>query len=143
MGAEGSKFDGDKLRYDLLQRLALEKLVAVSTMGANKYGDRDWEKGIAYGRIFAAAQRHLWAFQRGEELDAESGLPHLAHAAWNCLTLLEFQLSGAGVRMGLDDRFKGSVVQDPNYDPDKDVGICSKCGAFIRGGIGHADSCKP
>jgi len=88
MKEEGRKDDAGKLRYDLVPPAALEELVAVYTYGAKKYEDRNWEKGIEQGRIFAAIMRHLWSFWKGEYNDKESGLPHLAHAAWGCFTLL-------------------------------------------------------
>ena len=37
--------------------------------------------------------RHLHAFWTGEETDSESGLPHLAHAAWHCMVLFTFSRS--------------------------------------------------
>jgi len=77
---EGNKFDNDKLRYDLLSPTALEGLVRVLTYGARKYAARNWEQGIAYGRVFGACMRHLWTWWRGEDIDPESGLPHLDHA---------------------------------------------------------------
>lgn len=84
---EGTKYDGDKERFDLIPAEALIDLARVYTMGAKKYEDRNWEKGIKWGRIFAAIMRHLWQFWRGEEIDEESGLPHVSHAAWGCFTL--------------------------------------------------------
>jgi len=33
---------------------------------------------------------HLWSWWAGEDADPETSLNHLAHAAWNCLALLEF-----------------------------------------------------
>jgi hypothetical protein len=88
---EGDKFDDGKNRFDLVPYDALEEVVRVYTVGAAKYGDRNWEKGIKFGRVFAAIQRHLSAFWRGEEIDPEDSLSHLAHAAWGCLTLLHYQ----------------------------------------------------
>jgi hypothetical protein len=99
---EGKKNDTDKLRFDLLPPEALEQLAAVYTYGCKEYGDRNWEQGIKWGRIFAAIMRHLWAFWRREDLDKESGLPHLAHAAWGCLTLLTYRTK----HLKLDDRSK-------------------------------------
>ena len=96
----GTKYDTGKLRFDLVPSEALEAVVEVWTYGANKYADRDWEKGLAWGRIFAALMRHMWAFWRGESLDEESGLPHLAHAAWCTLALLQYYL----MKIGTDDR---------------------------------------
>jgi hypothetical protein len=58
------------------------------------------EEGIGWKRVFGAAMRHLWAFWKGEEIDPESGLPHLAHAAWNIFTLLNY----AKYRREYDDR---------------------------------------
>lgn len=90
------KYDAGKARYDLLPPDALEALVAIYTSGAEKYGDRNWERGMGWGRVFGAAMRHLFAFWRGEDRDPESGQPHLAHAAWNCMTLLAYYLRGIG-----------------------------------------------
>ena len=81
MADEGRKDDTGKARFDLLSPEALDGLVGVLTFGAGRYADRNWEKGIAYGRVFAAAMRHLWAWWRGEDKDPESGLSHLDHAA--------------------------------------------------------------
>lgn len=87
----GVKHDTDKLRYDLVPPKALEKIVAVFTYGAGKYGDRNWEKGIAISRLYAAAQRHLNDFWAGQDLDEESVLEHLAHAATDILMMIELR----------------------------------------------------
>lgn len=84
---EGVKHDQTKSRYDLLPPELLEGVAQVLTFGANKYAPRNWERGISYGRVFAALMRHMWAWWRGERLDAESGLPHLWHAGC-CLSFL-------------------------------------------------------
>ena len=94
------KFDSDKLRYDLIPANALGVLTQVYTFGAKKYNDRNWEKGMSYGRIFAATMRHCWSWFCGEDLDPESGLHHMAHAAFGCLALVEYHYTGKGT----DDR---------------------------------------
>ena len=96
----GRKNDAGKTRYDLIPPEALDMIAQIYTFGAAKYDDRNWEKGLSWGRCFAAAMRHLWAFWRGEDLDPESGLPHTAHAAWNCFALLTYQIR----QTGTDDR---------------------------------------
>jgi hypothetical protein len=98
---EGVKFDSGKNRLDLIPAYPLEQLGLIYTFGANKYADHNWRKGMAWSRIFGAIMRHLWAFWRGEDLDPESGLPHVAHACWGCFTLLEFMQT----RKTLDDRY--------------------------------------
>ena len=83
------KADDNKARYDLILPESIDMLAQVFAYGIRKYGiERNCEKGFSYGRLFAAACRHMWAFWRGEELDPESGLPHLAHAQWNIHILL-------------------------------------------------------
>lgn len=84
------KYDRDKLRFDLLPAGPLMEIARVFTYGAGKYCDRNWEKGMDWGRLFAATQRHLWAFWAGEDIDPESGISHLAHAGFGVLALLEF-----------------------------------------------------
>lgn len=90
----GVKHDQGKARWDLLPFEALDQVVLVMTFGAEKYNDRNWEKGMKWGRLIGAAFRHLVAFVRGQNLDPETGLPHLAHAACCVLFLLTYQLRG-------------------------------------------------
>lgn len=84
----GRKFDGGKLEYGLLPPIALEETVRVLTFGAQKYERGNWMRvPDAKRRYFDALQRHLWAWQKGEVIDPESGLHHLAHAMC-CLMFL-------------------------------------------------------
>ena len=107
---EGTKYDTNKPRYDLLDAYALHQIVLVYTFGAAKYEDDNWSKGISWKRVFAASMRHLWSFWRGEEIDSESGLPHLAHAAWNIITLLNY----SKYRREFDDRPKYDEMEAKN-----------------------------
>ena len=107
---EGRKDDGGKLRFDLVPPDALAELVRVYTHGASRYGSRSWETGIKYGRIYAALLRHCIAFWGGEEKDPDDGLHHMAHAAWNCLTLLAYEQRGM---VAYDDR----PSTDQNAEP--------------------------
>lgn len=102
LGKEGVKADVDKLHFDLLPPRALEEVVKVYTMGAKKYEPWNWAKGMHWSRILAAMLRHTFAWMRGEDDDAESGVNHMAHVAWGCLTLLEYQR----LKIGEDDRWK-------------------------------------
>ena len=49
--------------------------------GAKKYARDNWRLGFKYTRSAAALKRHYVLFMAGEDLDEESGLPHLAHMA--------------------------------------------------------------
>lgn len=94
--SEGVKFDGGKVRYDLLPPELLEGVADILAFGANKYGDRNWENGMEWMRVFAALQRHLWAWRRGENLDPETGKSHLWHAGCNIAFLIAYEARNAG-----------------------------------------------
>lgn len=96
----GTKDDAGKPRMDLLPFDAVEGVARVLGYGAAKYAPRNWEKGMVWGRLIAAALRHLFAFALGEDRDPESGLPHLDHAACCILFLSAYQKRGVGT----DDR---------------------------------------
>ena len=96
----GVKHDTGKLRVDLLPVDALEAVAGVLKFGAAKYGERNWERGMAWSRVYGSLLRHLWAWWREEKLDTESGLPHLHHALCCLLFLVAYDLRGVGV----DDR---------------------------------------
>ncbi len=86
---KGFKFDGGKPRMSLLPWDALEQVAWILTYGAEKYEPRSWQ-GVpnAVERYLDAAIRHLGQHADGEVLDPESKMPHLAHAAVNCLFVL-------------------------------------------------------
>lgn len=88
----GAKHDEGKLRLDLLPPVALERIGAVLTYGATKYTPNGWRAvPDANRRYTAALLRHLLAAMRGEKIDRESGLSHLAHLATNAVFLLELE----------------------------------------------------
>lgn len=99
----GEKKDEGKPRWELLPYDAVEGIVKVLTMGAKKYEARNWERGIAYGRVFGAIQRHLTAWWNGNNLDAESSLSHLDHALTELTFLSAYEKRGM---VQFDDRPK-------------------------------------
>jgi hypothetical protein len=99
LGKGGVKFDGDKLRYDLVPPDAMALVAMVFTYGGVKYADRNWEMGMEWNRLAAACERHLNDWKMGNDTD-ETGLPHLAHAACSILMLLALTTR----RCGVDDR---------------------------------------
>lgn len=96
MTVEGQKFDSAKNRLELIPSEFIEEIGSVLTSGAEKYGARNWEKGLEWGRIYGATLRHLFAWWRKEELDPETGKSHLIHAACNILFLFTYQRENKG-----------------------------------------------
>ena len=92
---EGRKNDDKKLRFDLIPTTPLSLLAEVYTIGAAKYGDRNWEKGMRWGRVFAALLRHAFEWWAGRRRDPKDGQHHLASVAWCAFTLMEYELTYA------------------------------------------------
>jgi hypothetical protein len=56
--------------------------------GALKYGRSNWRvSGVRYSIYIDALRRHVNALFEGEDLDPDSGLPHLSHAL-ACLAII-------------------------------------------------------
>lgn len=102
--SEAKKHDEEKVRLDLLPFEALMDVGRAMTYGAKKYADHNYRKGMAWGRLLAAALRHLVAWGSGQDDDPESGLPHLAHATACLLMLRDAEIH----RLGTDDRWRKS-----------------------------------
>jgi hypothetical protein len=83
MAGEGLRFNGGKLRYDLIHPKALKGLVEVMTAGANKYAERNWEKGMSWTTVIASLKRHLALIESGEDYDLETGRLHADHLQCN------------------------------------------------------------
>lgn len=103
-GEKGVKLE----RFDLIPVEALTKLAIHYGIGAEKYADNQWRKGYEWSKSYAALQRHVNAFWGGEDIDPETGSPHMAAVAWHALTLLTFMEE----HPDFDDRFKGFPEND-------------------------------
>ena len=105
--ADGTKstmerHNAGKLRMSLVPASLGRYTAAVLAYGAIKYSANNWRKGGNWTEIYESLQRHVDSFREGEDLDPESGLPHLSHAAFNLMVLIEFFDKG----LGNDDRFR-------------------------------------
>lgn len=106
MGA--TKHDDGKPRYDLVPWEAVEGIAVAMTAGAKKYGERNWEKGLSWGRLFAATLRHLVAWIRGQNVDPTDGKHHLDGA----LASLAMLRATVARNIGTDDRGTGTWQKD-------------------------------
>lgn len=102
MTATGKKNDSDKPNLALVPKEAYWGMANALTYGAKKYGSDNFKGGIAYRRLAAACLRHLTAFLDGEDIDVESGNPHLDHALAS-LGMLKYMVEN---RPDMDDRYK-------------------------------------
>lgn len=115
----GRKDDTGKHRYDLIPAGPLDELARAYTIGAAKYGDRNWEQGIAFSRLFAAMQRHAWAFWSGEDESDDDGQHHLAAVAWCAFAMLELSIT----RPDCDDRPRDEADAHPPLIVTSDRGV--------------------
>jgi len=88
--SKGKRYNQGKTRHDLLPPHAQELYAQVMTKGAEKYEDRNWEKGMSWSTVMASLKRHVLAWERGEDFDPETGLPHTAHIMCNAAFLTEY-----------------------------------------------------
>lgn len=117
---QGVKHDNNKPPIDLVDAEFIEGLAKVLGFGATKYARHNWRNGITYSRLIAAAYRHLGAINKGENLDDESGEPHVYHLAC-CVQFLSWMLTH---RKDLDDRYKGTK-NDNSLDRLADINKCN------------------
>ena len=96
----GVKYDSGKPRPELIPPEFLTATADILGYGAAKYGDRNWEKGMNWSRIYGALIRHLNAWWSGESKDPETNKSHLWHAVANIAFLITYEARGTGI----DDR---------------------------------------
>jgi len=75
-----------KGRPDLITPFALTRIAKWYELGANKYGDRNWEKGMPFSRYTASLERHVIAWKKGDESE-----DHLSAIAWNAFSIMHHQ----------------------------------------------------
>jgi hypothetical protein len=91
-----------KVPVELVPAQFIIDVAAVLQHGAKKYEQYDWAKGLPWSQTYGSALRHLLLWYRGEDIDKESGLNHLAHAACNIL----FLMTWSRTHKELDERKK-------------------------------------
>lgn len=130
---EGRKDDQEKIRLDLIPKSLLYAVGSILTFGAKKYEARNWEKGIKWGRVFAALMRHMWSWWSGENTDPETGKSHLWHAGC-CLTfLIEYETT----HPELDDRPKVAAKGQGFGREPSGARYCGNCWVQYRDGQDH------
>lgn len=89
---EGAKkYDLEKSMMQLFPLSVAESISQVLTFGAKKYAAHGWKNlPDAVQRYQGALLRHLTALQEGEEVDSDSGLPHVYHIGCNITFLIHF-----------------------------------------------------
>jgi len=75
--------------------------------GAVKYGPYNWrEEPINISTYIGAIQRHILAYQDGEDVAEDSGVDHLGHVAACCALLMDSKAHGSLI----DDRHVGTAA---------------------------------
>lgn len=115
----GMRFNTGKMRFNLIPMDARLELARVYTVGAAKYEDDNWLKGMSWKEMIDCAERHFALWQMGQARDPDTKCHHLAQVAWNVLGLLVYELRG----LGTDDRTKLPIDENFNWisGPAKDL----------------------
>jgi hypothetical protein len=72
----------------LVPPAALIRMAKAMQHGADKYGPYNWREKAVRSTIYVdAAMRHLVRYLDGEDIDPDSGCPHIAHVA-ACMAVL-------------------------------------------------------
>ena len=114
----GNEYKGSETSIDNVEKLELK----LKDSGAD-----NWRKGLPWMDCIASAQRHIEAWKQGEDIDKELGTYHLANAAWNLLTLLEYYR----IHPELDNR-KHKYLSVPKIGLDIDEVICDWVGHWVK-----------
>lgn len=101
-GQKGRKLQ----RFSLIPMEVLWALATHYGIGAEKYADRNWERGYAWSASVDAMERHYGKWKLGETYDKETKTHHLIAAIWHLIALYIFQRRGVGtddVRLHWED----------------------------------------
>lgn len=97
-----------------------EELAMLLTLGGFKYDFNNWKlaKKHEVVRYRDALERHLLAFDKGEIIDIDTGLPHAIAIAFNSMALHYFSL-----KFGLDDGNRKLYIRQLKKYKEKKLGI--------------------
>lgn len=113
--ATGGQKGAKPTQIGALDPVSLLAVGRVAGIGAAKYAPFNFLKGYDWALSYNAMQRHAALFWAGEDVDEETGQPHIAMVGWHALTLTSFLLRG----IGTDSRPLG--VPMPGLRPDENL----------------------
>lgn len=93
-------YSAGKSGVDQIPPDVMMELGDVYKYGEQKYARDNWMSGTDWHEFVGSILRHLYRWMDGEEIDPESNCPHLAHLAWNAVTLRYYEKHN----IGKDDR---------------------------------------
>ncbi len=108
-GQKGRKSD----RFDLIPADFERALAEHYGKGAEKYEDRNWERGYDWSLSYRALRSHLAWWWAKQDFDAETGSNHLIAVAWHAIALYTFQTRG----LGTDDRPAVGPLNGVQFNP--------------------------
>lgn len=112
---------------------------AVMATGTKKYGAYNWcDNRMKASTYYNAMLRHLYAWWIGEDIDPESGLPHIAHLRSCTGIILDQQEAGRLV----DDRPKNLAPTAPAVKVILDTGKDTSIHALSPGALARRDRKK-
>lgn len=91
----GTKIDTDLVPFELIVSAAVGL-----GLGEYKYAARNFEKGLSYKSLINSIERHCKALKDGEEIDADTGIPHYMLVASSTAMLTHNVMQGVII----DDR---------------------------------------
>lgn len=122
-----------KLSFLLSAPHAIQGVAKVMEFGAAKYSRDNWLKGLPYSEIVDSLLRHASSFNSGENLDEDSGLPHVDHMLCNALFLAELFRT----KQEFDDRivYKTRAIGPSQGIMSKPYGVLGDCKAELTSKI--------
>jgi hypothetical protein len=89
-----AKTDTGKDRLDLLPYAGLASAAKAFEYGMGQYGHNNYKNAKSYRPFLAASMRHIMKKLNGEDIDKDSGLDHMCHAAACLLMADELKAQG-------------------------------------------------
>lgn len=117
------------------RHIPLEAVAAAAASleyGAQKYSDRNWEKGLPWQQMIDSLKRHIEDFERGHDYDDGEDGSDLHQV---CMIMASAMMLSASVIRGIgtDDRLPAV---------DKMAWTSKQCAKFIKGQLEHARPVK-
>lgn len=91
MKAEALRYNEDKIGVHLVPYESVEEIAKVLDFGAKKYSEDNWKRGLTIRKCMGSLLRHAFAYMRGEKIDKETGLSHIAHIGCNVFFILWYE----------------------------------------------------